>query len=278
MYKEFYIKFNTGIDEETADIVIAYLGQLNFESFENVEDGVKAYIKKEDISEQELEEQINLLKALFEFTVLEEDMPEKNWNEVWEKDYEPVIVNDKCAVVAPFHKLSPEPPYLIKIEPKMAFGTGHHETTFLILNLLFDLKVSGKRVCDAGTGSGVLSILAHQLGAGEIFAYDIDEWSYQNTKENFKVNKVKQFTLKKSDASVIAKEKFDLILANINRNILLKDVVPFSKSLEKKGKLVVSGFYLQDLKIILSKFEKRKLELVKYVIKNNWVAAVFQKR
>ena len=278
MYTEYFINLNRNITDEESEIIIALLSQAEFESFETAETGVKAYIQTSLIQKQEIENIIFSLKQLYELEVEIKEMENVNWNAEWEKDYEPVFVNDSCVIRAPFHKITPQPEFDIVIEPKMAFGTGHHETTFLISNILFSEKLKNKAICDAGTGSGVLSIIASMLGAKSIFAYDIDLWSYNNTKENIKINKISNIEVKQGDVSLINKRQFDLLLANINRNILLKDISQFSSSLNDKGTLIVSGFYTQDLPIIKKVFEENKLKLDSFTSKNNWIAAIFRKQ
>jgi len=277
MYIEYFVNFNRGISEEEAEIVVAHLGQTTFESFQTEEEGVKAYIQDTERNTTEIQDILSALEKLYQFKVEEKEIQDTNWNEQWEKDYEPVFVNDICVIRAPFHNIKPLPEYDIIIEPKMAFGTGHHETTFLISDFLFSLPIKNKEICDAGTGSGVLSIIASKLKAKHIFAYDIDEWSYNNTKENLKINKIQNVTIQQGDVSLIKNKTFDLILANINRNILLNDVKAFSESLSSKGTLIVSGFYAQDLPIIIKEFEKNNLKLDTFKNKNNWIAAVFKK-
>lgn len=276
MYTEYFINFNKGITEEESDIVIALLSQTDFESFEAVEQGVKAYIKAELIDKTAIDLVIENLKGLYEFELSIQQMEDKNWNQEWEKNYEPVFINENCVIRAPFHEIKPLPEYEIIIEPKMAFGTGHHETTFLISGLLFSERIKNKEICDAGTGSGIFSILASKLRAKNVFAYDIDVWSYNNTKENLKINKINNVKVSKGDVSLIKNKKFDFILANINRNILLNDVAYFVRSLNTKGTLIVSGFYAQDLPILIKEFEKNGLKLDTFKKKNNWVAAIFR--
>jgi len=278
MYTEYFVNLNREIVDEEAEIVIALLSQADFESFETQEKGVKAYIQTQLIDSSEIDNIIFSLKQLYEFDLEIKELEDINWNEAWEKDYEPVFVNDSCVIRAPFHKISPSLEYDIVVEPKMAFGTGHHETTFLISNILFSEHLKNKEICDAGTGSGVLSIIASKLKAKKIFAYDIDVWSYNNTKENIKINKVQNVEIKHGDVSLIQGRLFDIILANINRNILLKDVPSFTNSLKEKGTLIVSGFYSQDLPIIIKAFEKEQLKLEKFTNKNNWIAAIFKKQ
>ena len=275
MYTEYYISINRNITEEESEIIIALLSQAEFESFSEDSHGVKAYIQTPLINEIEIDHILLQIKNIYEVNVEIKEMENINWNEEWEKNYKPIFLNESCIIRAPFHQISPKPDYDIIIEPKMAFGTGHHETTFLISDILFNIKLRNKDVCDAGTGSGIFSIIASKLGAKSVFAYDIDQWSFNNTKENIKINKVQSVTVKKGDIRQINNKKFDLILANINRNILLKDVAKFSISLNTKGVLIVSGFYAQDLPIIIKEFEKHNLKLNTFKKKNNWVAAIF---
>ncbi len=277
MYTEYFINFGQEITEETSEIIIALLSQTAFESFTVEEKGVLAYIQTPAIVEDEVEDVIKQIKTLFKVDVAVKNIESVNWNEAWEKNYEPVFLNEKCVIRAPFHKIDPKPEYDIVVEPKMAFGTGHHETTFLLADFLFSQKLRKKQICDAGSGSGVLSIIASKLGAQDIFAYDIDEWSYKSTKENVKLNNIKNVNIQKGDVSLIKDKLFDVILANINRNVLLNDVSAFSASLKKGGILIVSGFYSQDLSIIQKTFEKHQLKPDTFKSKNNWMAAVFKK-
>ncbi len=277
MYTEYFANLGKAITEEESEIIVALLGQTEFESFEVVENGVKAYIQNSLIDELEIQKIINDLKELFTFKLEINKIKDVNWNEEWEKDYEPIFVNDSCVIRAPFHTISPKLEYDVIIESKMAFGTGHHETTFLVSDFLFSMHLKNRSICDAGTGSGVLSIIASKLKAKDIFAYDIDQWSFNNTKENLKINGVNNVRIKKGDVSLIKNMNFDIILANINRNILLKDVPSFSSALNKKGILIVSGFYSQDLPIIMKEFEKQNLKLDTFKKKNNWIIASFNK-
>ena len=278
MYTEYFISFDRAITEEESEIIIALLSQAEFESFEPVESGVKAYIQKKLIEEVEIESIVFSLKQMYDFDLSVKEMENINWNAEWEKDYQPVFVNDKCVIRAPFHKISPKLEYDIIIEPKMAFGTGHHETTALISDILFTERLRNLEICDAGTGSGVLSIIAMKLKAKSVFSYDIDEWSYNNTKENIRINKVSNITIKQGDVQLIKNKVFDMLIANINRNILLNDIQSFSESIKEKGTLIVSGFYSQDLPIIIKEFEKNNLVLDTFKNKNNWIAAIFRKK
>ncbi len=276
-YTEYYFKSDKPLSEEQCDIIIAFLGELEFDSFTNEEYGVRAYIQDDCINQEQIKAVLEDIQAILPLTMSSKPMEDVNWNETWEKDYEPVVVNERCIIRAPFHKIDPKPELDIVIEPKMAFGTGHHETTALIADMLFSFKLRGLNICDAGTGSGVLSIIASKLGAGKFFAYDIDEWSYRNTQENAKINQVKNMTVKLGDVSLIKNQTFDLIMANINRNILAKDVAYFSETLAPKANLIVSGFYTQDLSFIQKTFEKHHLKLDTLKTKNNWVAVSFIK-
>ena len=278
MYTEYYISLKKDISEEESEIITAILSQSEFESFSEDSIGVRAYIQTPLINKEEIDNLIQDIKNIYDVNIAIKEMENINWNQEWEKNYKPVFLNENCIIRAPFHQISPKPEYDIIIEPKMAFGTGHHETTFLISDILFDERIRNKDVCDAGTGSGVFSIIASKLGAKSVFAYDIDEWSYSNAKRNIKINKVQNITIRKGDVRQIKTKKFDLILANINRNILLKDVSAFSEALNKKGTLIVSGFYAQDLSIIIKEFEKNNLKLDTFKKKNNWIAAIFKIR
>ena len=277
MYTEYYINFNREVSEEETEIITALLGQSEFESFQNNQFGVKAYIQNALINKEEIDLILVNIKNIFNVDITINEIEDVNWNAEWEKSYDPVFVGDSCVIRAPFHKITPKPDFEVIINPKMAFGTGHHETTYLISDILFSERIRNKEICDAGTGSGVFAIIASLLGAKSIYAYDIDQWSYNNTKENLKINKINNVVVKKGNSDLIKGKDYDLILANINRNILLNDVAQFSLSLREKGTLIVSGFYAQDLPIIIKEFEKNNLKLDTFKKKNNWIAAIFRK-
>jgi len=278
IYEEFIITIEEGFNEEQTEIIIALLSQIPFESFATEDNLVKAYIPQKIIDEEQISEIIKQIEDIYKVTIQRNVIPDENWNKEWEKDFEPIFINENCVIHLPTHKINPLPEYDILIQPDMAFGTGHHATTFLIASLLFEEKIYNKQICDAGCGSGVLSILASKLGAKEIFAYDIDNWSYQSTKKNIKLNKVKNVKVALGDKRQIKNKNFDIFIANINRNILLDDVEAFAETLQKKGILIVSGFYDKDLSLIEEHFLKYNLKLSKFKVKDHWITAIFKKQ
>ena len=278
IYEEFTIRIKDDVKEDTSDIIIALLSQAPFESFVTEEHVVKAYIPQKDIDEFAIANLLEQIENRFKISLKRTVIPDENWNKEWEKDFEPIFINENCVIHLPAHKINPVPEYDILIQPDMAFGTGHHDTTFLIASLLFGEKIRNKVVCDAGCGSGVLAILSSKLGAKEVFAYDIDEWSYKSTKSNLKLNKIKNVKVALGDKRQIKNKKFDVLIANINRNILLDDVDAFVETLQKKGILIVSGFYDEDLSIVKENFMKHNLILSKFKVKNHWTVAIFKKQ
>ncbi|MEE9361548.1 MAG: 50S ribosomal protein L11 methyltransferase [Cellulophaga sp.] len=256
------------------DILIAQLGEIGFESFVEIEEGVMAYIKKEEWQDN-IEEAIASLQYLnfkvdFSFVTIEQE----NWNETWELNFKPIQVGSKCVVRAPFHE-KPTVDYDIVIEPKMSFGTGHHETTHMMLAQILAHDFKGKKVLDMGSGTGVLAILAAMKGAKDIEAIDIDNWCYLNALENIERNNCSHIKVYEGDASLLDGKKYDVIIANINRNILLADIPKYANCLNRDGELFLSGFYKEDILMISSKCEEYGLKLEKNLEKNNWVSVKY---
>ena len=204
-----------------------------------------------------------------------EEVAKENWNKKWEESYTPIIVDDKCIVRASFHPPQPNFPIEIIINPKMSFGTGHHETTYLIMDAQLAIDHKNKTVLDAGCGTGILSILAGKLGANALVAYDNDEWVFENVQENFNINGTKGDLLVGTIQEIEFKERFDIILANINKNVLLDDIPFYAKLLSKGGRLLLSGFYKTDLREIELLATTNGLSLVKTNTKNDWAMAQF---
>lgn len=259
------------------EILYAELGELPFESFEETENGLDAYIPAPDFKEDLLDKLI--IKGLpnQEVVIKKETIEQQNWNAVWESNFEPIIVNEKCVIRAPFHEKA-KVEYDIIISPQMSFGTGHHETTFLISNELFNMELKNKSLLDMGCGTGVLAIIASKLGATPIEAIDIEEWAYENTKDNNSLNHIDKMTVLHGDAGLLKNKYFDVILANINRNILLNDMATYSTCLNKTGKILFSGFYETDVPSIKKAAEDNGLIFVKIEVKNNWAMALFTKK
>jgi len=272
-----YIEYKFTVNPITpgVEILIAQLGEVGFESFVETEEGVEAYIQKEEWNESILDDIQILSSQEFSITFQKKEIEQVNWNSEWEKNFDPIVVDELCAVRAPFHTPF-NVPYEIIIEPKMSFGTGHHETTFMMLQHILENNFQEQTVLDMGCGTAVLAILAEMRGATEIDAIDIDEWCIENSIENVQRNNSGHIHVQLGDASAISKTKrYDSIIANINRNILLNDMEVYASVLNKKGALYLSGFYSEDLPLIKEKCNILGLEFVTSKNKNNWIAAKF---
>lgn len=226
--------------EPGTDILIALLSELEFESFSNTDSGVDAYIQEEFDNEVEVK---NISIEGFDISYQRIEIPKTNWNEEWEKNFHPVFVDDLVCIRAHFHLVVPNIKHDIIITPKMSFGTGHHDTTWLMSKTMFELDLKNKSVLDMGCGTGVLAILAHQLGANPVLGIDIDEWSIENSIENAEHNHVSDIIFKKGEASLLPTiPTFDVVLANINKNVLKKDLAAYYQTLNNKGYVLLSGF------------------------------------
>ena len=256
------------------EILIAELGFACFESFVETKEGLTAYIQKEDWNPSILDD-IQILKSdEFKISFTYEKIEQTNWNAEWEENFNPIIVDNICAVRAPFHERL-DTTYDIVIEPKMSFGTGHHETTHMMIQYVLKNNMINKSVLDMGCGTGVLAILTEMKGAKPIDAIDIDNWCYLNSIENIERNNCKHISVFEGDVSLINNKTYDVIIANINRNILLKDIKAYSKSLSKKGILFLSGFYKNDIPVIEEECIKYDLKIEEIIERNNWVALKF---
>ncbi len=256
------------------EILIAELGYAGFESFVETEEGVTAYIQKEDWNADILEPIEVLRSEEFDITYSFSDIEQTNWNAEWEKNFNPIVVDDNCTVRAPFHE-TPNTSYDIIIEPKMSFGTGHHETTHMMIQYLLKNDLSGKSVLDMGCGTGVLAILAEKRGAQPIDAIDYDNWCYINSLENVQRNHCECITVLEGDASLLKGRSYDVIIANINRNILLQDMATYVSSLNPGGTLLLSGFYNDDMPVIQDVCGNLLLKFEEKLERNNWVALKF---
>ncbi len=258
-----------------SEILIAQLGELGFESFVETDEGVDAYILKDEWEPEKLEGVQLLNNEEFIIGYTSRIIEQVNWNEEWERNFEPIEVSDQCVVRAPFHSTF-HVTYEIIIEPKMSFGTGHHETTHMMLEYLLEADMQGKTVLDMGCGTAVLAILAELRGAGDVDAIDIDAWCVENSGENISRNNCRNIKVALGDSTVIDSEKrYDVVIANINRNVLLKDIGIYAEILKEDGMLLLSGFYLEDLEIIRKSCETQGLKYVNYKNRNNWVAVKF---
>ena len=260
--------------QPAVEILIAELGYAGFESFVETEEGVTAYIQKEEWNTSILDNIQILNSDEFEITYTFEDIAQTNWNAEWEKNFNQIVVDDVCTVRAPFHE-KPNTEYDIVIEPKMSFGTGHHETTHMMIQHILKNDFKNKSVLDMGCGTGVLAILAEKRGAKPIDAIDIDNWCYINSIENVERNNCSNIIVYEGDASLLTGKKYDIIIANINRNILLKDMQTYASCLNKNGVLFLSGFYNNDIPIIEAECNKQMLKLDEKLERNNWVSLKF---
>ncbi|MCC7331197.1 MAG: 50S ribosomal protein L11 methyltransferase [Flavobacteriales bacterium] len=256
--------------EPGRDILIAELAEIGFESFVEFELGVNAYIQESLFNEDEMKQLFSFNSSEFKVSYHQNRIEDQNWNEVWEKNFEPINVNQQCYIRAPFHEKKSNIEYDIVIEPKMSFGTGHHETTYLMIEELLKMEVKSKKILDMGCGTGVLAILTEKLGASEIVAIDIDEWAYENTVENIKTNNCSKIKPLLGGAECIAPHKFDIVIANINRNILTKDMDKYADSLCSNGHLLLSGFFDSDTELLINHAEKLQLKIKSKSIKNEW--------
>ena len=258
------------------DMLVTMLAEIGFDSFMDDEQGLKAYCSAESRDDSEVE---NILSdsAFFGVHLLKvEEMPDKDWNELWEASYQPVVVNERCRVRAPFHEPDPSFEFDLVIEPKMSFGTANHETTAQIIQLMLETDFRGKTVLDMGSGTAVLAILAKKLGAARTVAIDNDEWAYRNAFTNCELNGIDDIAIVLGDALSIDGQ-FDIVLANINRNILLRDMHYYVDAMRPEAHIFFSGFYTEDLPSIQAEAERLDLRYRRHLSRNNWVAAEFVK-
>jgi ribosomal protein L11 methyltransferase len=257
------------------EVLVAELADLGFESFVDTEDGLQAYIQSslhQSISADDL-----MVSAIpdQELQMDVKEIAEQNWNAEWEKNFEPILVEDKCVVRAPFHEPIPGFAMEIVIEPKMSFGTGHHATTWLMMRALFDLELKGKKLLDMGSGTGVLAILAEKLGAASCDAIDIDEWAYENAVENVQRNQCSAVHCAMGGAELLGDSTYDIILANINRNILVRDASHYLNVLNDGGMILLSGFYTHDVPVVQDAFPG--MSIVRQDSRDEWAMLMLRK-
>ena len=274
--KYFEVTFSVSPCNETAtDILSALIAETGFESFVECEGGMQAYVQQSLFDEEALKSIIaDFPVPDTEITYNITEPEDKDWNEEWEKNFfQPIVIDNRCVIHSTFHKDYPKAEYDIVINPQMAFGTGHHETTSSILGELLDADLKGKSVLDMGCGTSILAILASMRGADPVIAIDIDDWCVNNSRDNIALNNINNITVELGDASLLKGRKpFDVIIANINRNILLNDMAAYTACMHKGSEIYMSGFYVQDIDAIRSKGESLGLKFVHYREKNNWAA------
>ncbi|MEO6281993.1 MAG: 50S ribosomal protein L11 methyltransferase [Dyadobacter sp.] len=274
-----YIEVDLKVDPEFSEILMAELGEAGFESFVETDEGLLAYIQEADFDEDNLNEITTKYQDLATIAATWKSLERRNWNEEWEKSYEPIEVGDQIRVRATFHEPDPAFKYDLLIQPKMSFGTGHHETTWLVMNEQLSLPHEGLSVMDVGCGTGILAVLASKLGAANLLGFDIDEWAVENTRENFAMNNLSATAdvFQGTITEVPAGQIFGGILANINRNILLSEIPKYVQHLSQGGWLVTSGFYETDQADIEQCSAESGLKKLRSNTRNQWATVVFEK-
>jgi ribosomal protein L11 methyltransferase len=273
-----YLEFKIKCLEQFREILIAELSMMGFDSFLETEEGIDAYTLESDFDREAFDAVIAQYLEDAEITLEEGIMPKVNWNEEWEKNYDPIEVDDLVFVRASFHPSKPKFKHEIVINPKMSFGTGHHATTFQMLRHQGEVDHQGKRVLDVGSGTGILAVMAHLLGASEVEAFDIDDWCVDNGNENFDLNGLTTRMALGTIREVNPQGKFDIVLANINKNVLLDEMNIYTDLLKDKGFLLLSGFYTEDIEDLNECANPLGLELISQQSKDNWAALILQKK
>lgn len=274
------VKFTCHPNNEIVNSILsASIAELGFESFVESEDGTTAYVQEDLFNKKALQELLADFPIDANVTFTSNLIEGQDWNEEWEKNYfQPLIIDDKCIIQSTFHNIPPSYEYNIYIDPKMAFGTGHHQTTELMIKEILTGEFKDKKVLDMGCGTAILAILASMCGASKVLGIDIDQWAYDNAIENLKLNNVDNISIKIGGADLLGDEMYDIILANINRNILLNDIHTYSSILNSNGYLYMSGFYLEDIPAITQECNKYGLVFISNTIKDNWTAVKFLKK
>jgi len=272
-----YIQVTITCLEEYREILIAELADIGFDSFLETDSGLEAFVSQEGLSREALDQLIDRYREPAQLTISDGILPKVNWNEEWEKNYDPISVGNLVYVRASFHAPQAGYRYEIVINPKMSFGTGHHATSYQLLALQGKIDHQGKRVVDVGSGTGILAIMAHLLGARQVEAFDIDDWCVDNGNENFDLNDLSTRMGLGTIRQVQPQGPFDLVLANINKNVLLDEMEIYAGLLEPKGLLLLSGFYDQDVADMIQAAAVHSLHLTDRSCKDNWAALCFQK-
>ncbi|WP_143962822.1 50S ribosomal protein L11 methyltransferase [Litoribacter populi] len=273
-----YLEFKISCKQEFTEILIAELAEVGFDSFMENEEGFEAYAEDNNFDRTGFDEVIARYTAVAEISVLEGKMEKVNWNTEWEKNYDPIQVGNQVYVRASFHASKPEIKHEIEINPKMSFGTGHHATTYLMLTHQLNLDHQGKSVIDIGSGTGILAIMAHKLGATEVQAFDIDDWCVDNGNENFDLNGMQHVRMGLGTIREVNPQgQFDIVLANINKNVLLDEMEAYEKLVMSSGHLLLSGFYDHDVVDIEQKATSLGFVKKDQKVKDKWTALVFEK-
>ncbi|MES2285372.1 MAG: 50S ribosomal protein L11 methyltransferase [Bacteroidota bacterium] len=274
-----YIELIVNVEpkEQGSDILIAELSEIGFESFVDAENGFSAFIQEEQYHENEVKTMVLNYSDLFKISFSTKIIQQQNWNKEWESNFQPIDVDGKCYIRAPFHQAQKSFKYDVIIEPKMSFGTGHHNTTQLMIQKLMQLDVKNRSLLDMGCGTGVLAILASMIGANPITAIDTDDWSYENSIENLQKNNINNVFVHKGNAEILAGKFFHTILANINKNVLLNDIPVYVQALEKNGNLLLSGFFETDVNELSEKAIPLGLKLEEKIVKDQWTMLHFTK-
>jgi ribosomal protein L11 methyltransferase len=269
------LSINVTPKELGSDILIAELSELGFDSFVDADNGFNAYILKELFVKGNLVQLFSQYADELKIEYAENEIPQQNWNKQWECNFEPIDISGQCYIRAPFHEPKSNYKYDIVIEPKMSFGTGHHQTTQLMVQKLLQLDLKYKSLLDLGCGTGILAIAASKMGANPITAVDIDEWSYENSIENVQKNNINNISVLKGGVEIVSGKTFFTILANINKNVLLNGMSEYVASLEKQGNLLLSGFFETDIKELESKALQLGLKLNEAITDDGWALLHF---
>lgn len=274
----YYTRLQVICNPDFAEILMAEVAEAGFDTFMETEKGFEAYVELEKFDKEQLQYIKDRYSDQTPLIFYQDRIQKQNWNEEWEKSYQPIIVDDKCLIRAEFHKIDKVYPYVITITPKMSFGTGHHQTTYLMVKAQIDIDHQNKRVMDAGCGTAILSIMASKRGAKEVVAFDIDEWSVINGQENIEVNNCNNISLQQGKLSEVnITGTFDIVLANINKNVLLDEIKLYQEYLVPGGLLLLSGFYTHDIADLLKEGSTYNLKEVSRDERETWASLLLKK-
>ncbi len=273
-----YLQFTFSVSSQRQEILIALLSDIGFESFEQTSSQLSAYIPKKNWHPTQ-EEQLKMIMQQQEIDYHQTEIPSQNWNSLWESNFQPIVINQFCAVRADFHPPITDVEHELVINPKMAFGTGHHETTRMVIEIMQAIDFREKNILDYGCGTGVLAFLASKLGADHIIAIDNDQAAYENTIENAKINHCVNVETFKGELHTLPRQKpFDIVLANINRNVILASIPALYEHIRQDGLLITSGYIKSDEERVLQKASNHQFNLVKTIYQNDWVCQLFKKK